>query len=173
MRHIYKIFPNERYDTIEQSISNSIAKYTSLISESGIDDKGKNYRMTDDDLALLYRQTDDITSETFDETNCVVFGVALGKAGYLSLEEYVTKTEMTAMLPSLDNATYNNNLNEKLIVSKGLQVDVSRKIYDDDDFLTKKYLMSPNDVIDIVLTFININEDFRAYNTNNVTELPS
>jgi hypothetical protein len=129
--------------------------------------------MTDDDLALLYRQTEDVTSETFDETNCVVFGVALGKAGYLSLEEYVTKTEMTAMLPSLDKATYINNLNEKLIVSKGLQVDVSRKIYDNDELLTKKYLMSPNDIIDIVLTFMNINEDFRTYNTIDVTELPS
>jgi hypothetical protein len=173
MRHIYKIFPSERYDTIEQSINSSIEKYTTLISESGVVNNGINYRMTDDDLALLYRQTEDVTSETFDETNCVVFGVALGKAGYLSLEEYVTKTEMTAMLPSLDKATYINNLNEKLIVSKGLQVDVSRKIYDNDELLTKKYLMSPNDIIDIVLTFMNINEDFRTYNTIDVTELPS
>lgn len=173
MRHIYKIFPSKRYDTIEKSINSSIEKYTTLISENGVVNEGINYRMTDDDLALLYRQTDEITSETFDETNCVVFGVALGKAGYLSLEEYVTRTEMTTMLPSLDNATYSNNLNEKLIVSKGLQVEVSRKIYDDDKLLTKKYLMSPNDIIDIVLTFMNINEDFRAYTTTSVTALPS
>lgn len=93
MRHIYRIYPDKKYDTIDDSISATKGKYARLCSEQGITVSGVNYKMSVDDIALLYRQPSaNTTLISYDDYIC--FAVCFGDIGMLSIDNCVSKTRI-------------------------------------------------------------------------------
>lgn len=94
MRHIYRIYPDQTYNTIDDSISAVEGKYASLCSEQGITvPGGVNYKMSVDDIALLYRQRS-VNTPSISHDNCICFAVGFGNVGILSIDDCASKTRI-------------------------------------------------------------------------------
>lgn len=93
MRHIYRIYPDKTYNNIDSSISETKDKYARLCSEQGITVSGVYYKMSVDDIALLYRQRSANTT-SISHDDCICFAVGFGDVGMLSIDDCVSKTRI-------------------------------------------------------------------------------
>lgn len=93
MRHIYRIYPDQTYNTINGSISDTKSKYARLCSEQGITVSGVNYKMSVDDIALLYRQPS-ANATLLSPDAYICFAVSFGDVGMLSIDDCVSKTRI-------------------------------------------------------------------------------
>lgn len=92
MRHIYRIYPDETHNTINGSILDTKEKYAELCNK-GIAVGDVNYKMSIDDIALLYRQSSENTA-SITHDNCICFAVGFGNVGMLSIEDCASKTRI-------------------------------------------------------------------------------
>lgn len=101
MRHIYRIYPDKKYDTIDDSISASKSKYETLCDEGGITVDGVNYKMGVDDIALLYRQPS-ANATLLSPDDYICFAVGFGNVGILSIEDCVNCASKTRIVNVTD-----------------------------------------------------------------------
>lgn len=93
MRHIYRIYPDNLYTTIDDSIAETKLKYANLCSDEGIVIDSTNYKMSIDDIALLYRQSSaNATSVSHDDCTC--FAVCFGDIGMMSIDDCASRTRI-------------------------------------------------------------------------------
>lgn len=99
MRHIYKIYPNYPCNSIDESIHLSKVKYAQMChDEHGIEVDGVYYKMSVDDIALLYRQCSaNATSLSHDD--CICFAVCFGSVGMISIDDCANKTRIVNITP--------------------------------------------------------------------------
>ncbi len=111
MRKIFKIYPNRLENSIQDSINNAKQRYEQLCSSDGLTtNDNRTYEMSDDDIAILYRQIS-LNIDTLyrdpetgvlmpvypSEENCIPFSVNFGKSAAVSLEDYVHQVKITNM----------------------------------------------------------------------------
>lgn len=98
MRHIYKIYPNYPCNSIDESIHLSKVKYEQMCHGQGIEVDGVYYKISIDDIALLYRQCSaNATSVSHDD--CVCFAVCFGGVGMMSIDDCASKTRIVNITP--------------------------------------------------------------------------
>lgn len=97
MRHIYKIYPNEPCDTIDSSIHQSKIKYTQMCGD-GIVVGDECYKMSIDDIALLYRQCS-ANAISISHDDCICFAVCFGGVGMMSIDDCASKTRIININP--------------------------------------------------------------------------
>lgn len=93
MRHIYKIYPDVPYHTIDESISKTKLKYARLCDEEGIYVDNVCHKMSIDDIALLYRQRS-ANATSVSHEDCVCFAVCFGNVGMMSIDDCANKTRI-------------------------------------------------------------------------------
>jgi hypothetical protein len=93
MRHIYKIYPDVPYHTIDESISKTKLKYARLCDEEGIYVGDVCHKMSIDDIALLYRQRS-ANATSVSHNDCVCFAVCFGNVGMMSIDDCANKTRI-------------------------------------------------------------------------------
>lgn len=111
MRKIFKIYPKQLEYSIQDSINNAKQRYEQLCSSDGLTtNDNRTYKMSDDDIAILYRQmslnietwyrdpeTGAIVTVTPSEENCIPFSINFGKSTVVSLEDYVHQVKINNM----------------------------------------------------------------------------
>lgn len=98
MRHIYKIYPNYTCTTIDESIRLSKIKYAQMCNGQGIEVGGVFYKMSNDDIALLYRQRS-ANATSVSHNDCVCFAVCFGNVGMMSIDDCANKTRIVNITP--------------------------------------------------------------------------
>lgn len=98
MRHIYKIYPNYTCTSIDESIHLSKVKYAQMCNGQGIEVDGVFYKMSNDDIALLYRQCS-VNATSVSHEDCVCFAVCFGVVGMLSIDDCASKTRIVNITP--------------------------------------------------------------------------
>ena len=98
MRHIYKIYPNYTCTSIDESIHLSKVKYAQMCNGQGIEVDGVFYKMSNDDIALLYRQCS-VNATSVSHEDCVCFAVCFGNVGMMSIDDCASKTRIVNITP--------------------------------------------------------------------------